>query len=366
MNPPFSLEEWGYDDFIGGDSYDRFGFGTPPRDNGDYAWLLQVVKSLKATGKAIVVMSQGVLFRGQPAQTEREDGRNQKADSEYTIREAFVKADLIESIIILPSKLFYGNNVPGCLVVLSKRKASERKGKILLVWASRDYQASNPQNLLRRVDCMRVLAVWKAFGHLERCKATIPAGEAAFLREVEKEHAARLQEIEDAYAPDLITLAALRKKLEELELLSGSPAPQDKKEKAKHREQKKLITEKAKQVKREIKRLGKLELEAEQLKVAARDEYGGEQRLIKETAANMLDICSNTEEARRHFAVVDVCELASNDFNLNVPRYVDTPDVDAPIPLSQAAPSFKSLADNFEFGTKSLMQVLGASLSNER
>ena len=112
MNPPFSLESWGYDDFVGGDPYDRFTFGMPPRDNGDYARMQHVVKSLKPTGKAIIVMSQGILFRGQPEQTEAEDGRNQKADSEYVIREGFVKSDLIECVIVLPSKLFYGNNVP--------------------------------------------------------------------------------------------------------------------------------------------------------------------------------------------------------------------------------------------------------------
>jgi type I restriction-modification system DNA methylase subunit len=125
MNPPFSLEDWGYDDLVGGDPHQRFELGMPPRDNGDYAWLQQVAKSLKDDGKAIIVMSQGVLFRGQPEQTEEEDGRNQKPDAEYIIREGFVKSDLIECVIVLPSKLFYGNNVPGCLIVLNKRKAPE-------------------------------------------------------------------------------------------------------------------------------------------------------------------------------------------------------------------------------------------------
>src|ERR1039458_5309707 len=105
MNPPFSLEDWGYDDFIGGDPYDRFTFGMPPRDVGDYAWLQQVVRSPKPTGRAIVVMPQGVLFRGQPEQTEEQDGRKQKADAEYVIREGFIKADLVECIIVLPAKL---------------------------------------------------------------------------------------------------------------------------------------------------------------------------------------------------------------------------------------------------------------------
>ena len=171
MNPPFSLDSWGYDDFAGGDPYDRLTFGMPPRDNGDYAWLQQLAKSLKPTGRAIVVMSQGVLFRGQPEQTEEEDGRNQKADAEYVIREGFIKADLIECVIVLPSKLFYGNSVPGCLIVLNKHKAPEHKGKMLLIWASRHFQNATPQNFLRRVDCMRILVPWRAFGDLHRCRA---------------------------------------------------------------------------------------------------------------------------------------------------------------------------------------------------
>ena len=133
MNPPFSLENWGYNDFIGGDPYERFGFGMPPATNGDFAWLEHVVKSLKKTGKAIIVMSQGVLFRGQPEQTEEEDGRNHKADAEYTIREGFIKSDLIECVIVLPSKLFYGNNVPGCLIVLNKNKAPNHKDRVMML-----------------------------------------------------------------------------------------------------------------------------------------------------------------------------------------------------------------------------------------
>jgi type I restriction enzyme M protein len=196
MNPPFSLDSWGYDDFAGGDPYDRLTFGVPPRDNGDYAWLQQVVKSLKPTGRAIVVMSQGVLFRGQPEQTEEEDGRNQKADAEYVIRESFIKADLVECVIVLPSKLFYGNSVPGCLVVLNKHKAPEHKDKILLIWASRHFQNATPQNLLRRVDCMRILVPWRAFGDLDRCRALMPEHEKTLVADIECERDNALAEIE--------------------------------------------------------------------------------------------------------------------------------------------------------------------------
>lgn len=156
MNPPFSLEDWGYDTVVAGDKFGRLSHGMPPASNGDWAWMQQIVKSLKEAdpdagtgGQGMVVMSQGVLFRGQPEQTEEEDGQNQKADAEYVIRRGFIEADLIEAIVVLPGKLFYGNNVPGCLVLLNKAKPAERKDKILMIWASRHFQKGNPQNLLR-------------------------------------------------------------------------------------------------------------------------------------------------------------------------------------------------------------------------
>lgn len=103
MNPPFSLKDWGSESFTDGDPFDRFVYASPPADNGDYAWMQHIAKSLKPDGRAIVVMSQGILFRGQPKQTEEEDGRNKKADDEYLIRSGFLRDDLIEAVIVLPS-----------------------------------------------------------------------------------------------------------------------------------------------------------------------------------------------------------------------------------------------------------------------
>lgn len=264
MNPPFSLESWGYNDFSGGDPYDRFGFGMPPRDNGDYAWMQQVAKSLKPTGRAIIVMSQGILFRGQPEQTIEEDGRNQKADAEYLIRVGFVKSDLIECVIVLPSKLFYGNNVPGCLVVLNKHKKPDRKGKILLIWASRHYQNANPQNLLRRSDCMRALVPWRAFGDLERCRAQVPEHEHAVITDIEREHNASVAEIEAAYGPLLAPLPHLRNELAKREAFADKELPKDKEAKKAFRKEKKTNAERLKNLKRALKVMEKLEAEAEE------------------------------------------------------------------------------------------------------
>lgn len=336
MNPPFSLDAWGFDDFAGGDPYDRLTFGMPPRDNGDYAWLQQVVKSLKPTGRAIVVMSQGVLFRGQPEQTEEEDGRNQKADAEYVIREGFIKSDLIECVIVLPSKLFYGNSVPGCLVVLNKHKATEHKDKILLIWASRHFQNATPQNLLRRVDCMRILIPWRAFGNLNYCRLLVPEHEATLIGDIERERDGALAEIENAYGPLLAALPALRKELTEREAFNKRNAPEDKESKKVFREARRINRERLKQIKRDLKPLEKLEAEAEEKRIAARQHAEREIALVRETTADLLRICADESEAGRHFVITERPEIEENEFNLNLPRYVDTFEPEEEIDISKA------------------------------
>jgi len=361
MNPPFSLESWGYDDFVSGDPYDRFGSVLPPRDNGDYAWVQQVVKSLKPTGRAIIVMSQGILFRGQPEQTEEEDGRNQKADAEYTIREGFIKAEHIECVIVLPSKLFYGNNVPGCLVVLNKRKAPERKGKILLIWASRHYQASNPQNFLRRADCLRVLVPWRAFGNLEKCRTLVPKHEAELIADIERERDTALAEIDGAYKPFLAPLPGLRKELEKREELAKSEAPEGKEERKKFREEKKANAERLKDLKRELKALEKLEVEAEEKRSAGRQHADREVALAREAAADLLRICADPADARRYFVVTDRPEIEENEFNLNLPRYVDTFEPEERIEIGDAMSALEAANCTFVSKHEELRRLLLAN-----
>ncbi len=210
MNPPFSLKDWGSESFTDGDPFDRFGYGSPAADNGDYAWMQHVAKSLKPDGKAIVVMSQGILFRGQPQLTEAEDGRNKKADDEYLIRSGFLRDDLLEAIIVLPSGIFYGNNVPACLAVINKRKPAARKDRVLMIWASRHYQHANPQSFLRRADCLRILLPWRAFGDAAKALTILPAEGQAILDEIAHDRAHALQEISEAYDEVIAALPVLR------------------------------------------------------------------------------------------------------------------------------------------------------------
>lgn len=361
MNPPFSLESWGYDDFVGGDPYDRLVFGMPPRDNGDYAWMQQVAKSLKPTGRAIIVMSQGILFRGQPEQTEVEDGRNQKADAEYVIREGFIKTDLIECVIVLPSKLFYGNSVPGCLVVLNKRKAPERKGKILLIWASRHYQSSNPQNILRRADCLRVLVAWRAFGDLNRCQSLIPQYEQELVSDIERERDDALKELEEAYAPYLSPLPELQKEFAACEAFTEQTPPENKEERKAFRERKKANTARLKELKRILKALEKLVTEANERKAAVRQQTAREITLARETATDLSHICADSKEAQRYFVVSDRSEIEENEFNLNLPRYVDTFEPEEKIEIGTALNDLNAASRVFDLKRKELNSLLKAN-----
>lgn len=411
MNPPFSLEDWGYDTLAAGDKFGRLAYGMPPASNGDWAWMQQIARSLKdadpdtgAGGVGMVVMSQGVLFRGQPEQTEEEDGQNQKADAEYVIRRGFIEADLIEAIIVLPSKLFYGNNVPGCLVLLNKAKPEARKNKILMIWASRHFQKGNPQNLLRASDLMRILVPWRAFGDLKSGRRLIAEHEAQLIRETEAQRDARLSDIEDAYGPVLAPLQSLQAEAEKLDTLDfkqqavkdaiapdhpyfsplapllaevthieaqiAAAARSDKAalkaalvapKKAFDTARKQLVDalkERQKQVARALKELGKLQQERDAREQEVRLATEREIAHLREAATDLTRIFSSEDETRRYFAVVGREEIEENEFNLNLPRYVDTFEPEKVLPLDEANAQLATASAAAEVAQAALKNLL--------
>jgi type I restriction enzyme M protein len=374
MNPPFSLKDWGADSFTDGDPFDRFNYGFPPNDNGDYAWMQHIAKSLKPDGKAIVVMSQGILFRGQPQLTEAEDGRNKKADDEYLIRSGFLKDDLIEAVVVLPSGIFYGNNVPACLAILNKRKPKERKDRVLMIWASRDYQHANPQCIMRRADCLRTLLPWRAFGDLAKALEILPAEGQAILDEITHDRAHALQQISDAYDAVLATLPVLKEEADSL-TTEGFNAWQAKPD-ASHpiwgkltderldRAVLKLSTKVAKQeakdrlkiAKAQIKALEKLEKERDERITEINRRADRETAEVNEAITDLRRICSDPEEARRYFIIAEQAEIEENEYNLNLPRYVDTFEPEEEIELDAA---LQELATSEEAVT-----IIRATLNN--
>ena len=141
-NPPFSDKRWstGLDPLR--DPYERFKpYGTPPARQGDYAYLLHIVRSLKSTGKGACILPHGVLFRG-----------NAEAD----IRRALVRKGYIKGIIGLPPNLFYGTGIPACIVVIDKQAAHARKG-IFMIDASGGFMKDGPKNRLRDQDIHNIV-----------------------------------------------------------------------------------------------------------------------------------------------------------------------------------------------------------------
>lgn len=143
-NPPFSMKNWR--DGIAGKEYGRFeGYGDmPPEKNGDYAWLMHILKTLKSNGKAAVILPHGVLFRG---------------NAEATIRETIIKKHWIKGIISLPANLFYGTGIAACVLVIDKEGAANRQG-IFMIDASRGYVKDGNKNRLRERDIYRIITTF--------------------------------------------------------------------------------------------------------------------------------------------------------------------------------------------------------------
>ena len=141
-NPPFSDKRWSTGLDPGNDSYGRFqSFGVPPAKQGDYAYLLHIVRSLKATGIGACILPHGVLFRG-----------NAEAD----IRRNLIQKGYIKGIVGLPPNLFYGTGIPACVVVIDKREALGRAG-IFMIDASAGYIKDGPKNRLRAQDIHKIV-----------------------------------------------------------------------------------------------------------------------------------------------------------------------------------------------------------------
>ena len=141
-NPPFSDKRWSNGLDPSHDPFGRFeGFGVPPNKQGDYAYLLHIVRSLKSTGKGACILPHGVLFRG---------------GSEAEIRRNLVRKGYIKGIIGLPPNLFYGTGIPACIVIIDKQEAHARKG-IFMIDASKGFMKDGPKNRLRAQDIHKIV-----------------------------------------------------------------------------------------------------------------------------------------------------------------------------------------------------------------
>ncbi|PDW60740.1 type I restriction-modification system subunit M [Helicobacter pylori] len=153
-NPPFSLKNWTDGLSIDpkskqviNDRFNRFEDGTPPEKNGDFAFLLHIIKSLKDTGKGAVILPHGVLFRG---------------NAEAQIRKNLLTKGYIKGVIGLAPNLFYGTSIPACVIVLDKENAHARKG-VFMIDASKDFKKDGNKNRLRDQDVQKMIDTFNAY-----------------------------------------------------------------------------------------------------------------------------------------------------------------------------------------------------------
>ena len=160
-NPPFSLDEWGRA-VAESDGYGRFRFGLPPKTKGDFAFVQHMVAVLNNSGRLGVVMPHGVLFRGA---------------AEGKIRQGLLREDLFEAVIGLPPNLFYGTGIPASILVLNRDKPTARRGKVLFIDASGEFEEGSNQNRLRDRDIDDIVKTFRAYADVGKYARVVPVAE---------------------------------------------------------------------------------------------------------------------------------------------------------------------------------------------
>ena len=336
------------------DSYNLLVYGIPPYSNGDFAFLQHIIASLDDKGKAGVVCPQGVLFRGQPEKTEEEDGQNRKADVEYIIRRGFLQGidfkehvNIIDAIVVLPSNLFYGTTIPGAIIFFDKNKPDERKNRILMVYAARKgwYREDANMSVLEHQDVLRISTMLESWGDIEKAKTWIADRKLQLNSSIQIDLEYDISEIEKDAAEEIAI------KIEKLE-----KAKQDIQDKeSKH---KKPTKSELKAVETNQKALDKL-LAVKEAKInTIKDRAAKQLQAIADVETELLQMFADPELRKRYFAIVDMDEIEENEFNLNIPRYVDTFEPEEQIDLQEAILDFQKAMQTESETMQSLNELL--------
>lgn len=150
-NPMWNQD--GYKEVVQHDRFGRFDYGTPPNGTADWAWIQHMLASLKPNGRMGIVLDQGALFRG---------------GAEGQIRKKIVDDDLVECVVALPEKIFYNTGAPGCLIFLNRSKPEEKKDRVLLIYAGKNFEKLKNMNRLRDEDIGKIVQAYEGFKDVEK------------------------------------------------------------------------------------------------------------------------------------------------------------------------------------------------------
>jgi len=298
------------------------------------------------------------LFRGQP-EIEEETGefgdggnpkiKRRKADDEHLIRQALLQSHLIDAVISLPLNVFYGAGVPACLLILRKNRPASRSDKALLVYAARHYRELSNQNELRPQDVMRMLVHYHAYGDAKKVQKLVQQHGGRIRAEIERREQEEVERLEAEYAMYADKVA----KLDE-EIAAAKS---------------KCKAEAGKTAKKELEAaISKLEKQREKpaAKLAERDERVAEARRKAEddrrdvTAVGdeLIALYDDPDELLKHARVVSLAEIEENEFNLNIPRYVDTFEPEPRVEVKDAQKALKDAERAVRRATDTLQQLL--------
>jgi type I restriction enzyme M protein len=156
-NPPFSLDQWGYEE-AEKDKFGRFRYGIPPKTKGDLAFVQHMIATVNGNGMVGVVMPHGVLFRG---------------GKEGVIRQGFLEDDLLEAVVGLAPNLFYGTGIPAAILIFNRNKPRERRGKVLFIHAAAEFEAGKNQNFLRERHIKKIVEAYREFAPVEKFASVV-------------------------------------------------------------------------------------------------------------------------------------------------------------------------------------------------
>lgn len=346
------------------DPYGRFGRGTsfknPPAGYGDYAFILHILASLTDSGRAGVVCPQGVLFRGQP-EIEEETGefdkngkpkvKRRKADDEHLIRQALLESCFIDAVISLPLNVFYGSGLPACLLILRKDRPAERRDQILLVYAGRHCRELSNQNELRPQDVMRILVHYHAYGDPGKVAASVDRHRDRIHRQIDQRELEEVERMEAEYQGDADNLAAIDA------ALSDARA---KREKKTQKTEQKTADAKIKALEKQRAKPATKIAQRDEKMVEARRRAEEDRQAVTTVGEELVALYADPDELLKHIRVVGRDEIEENEYNLHIPRYVDTFEPEPRIEVSEALAALHEAEQKVDQAEEKLMELLKA------
>jgi type I restriction enzyme M protein len=333
------------------DPFGRFGrgmaFKAPPAGYGDYAFILHILASLADDGRAGIVCPQGVLFRGQP-EVEEETGefdakgnpkfRRRKADDEHLIRKALLESRQIDAVISLPLNVFYGAGVPACLLILKKQRPPERHDQVLLVYAARHFRELSNQNELRPQDVMRILVHVHAYGDAAKVPGLVALHSQRIGKQISTREHEEIERLKAEYADMATRLAKLEAQMAEA---------RDKKDKT-------TLTKLKTQQNKAAAKIAERDEKIAEVRRRAEDD----RKDVEQVGVELRALYDDPDELLKHARVVGLDEIEENEFNLNIPRYVDTFEPEPRVPVKDALKALKDAEDELKLAGDSLADWL--------